>query len=465
MATGIYLARPAGGRTTARHHARLCGSGRGPPEPRFRPVKRPIAATWTAAAGRAQGSWRPLGRPVFGIDLAWRYGQISIPGTLASLPGPSGSPEAALIAWIFKALMTLALATGVAAGPARAQDEPMRVRVDTVMRVPLSQTVPVIGRLVARQVGAVAARINGPVEAFKVEVGDRVEAGQVIAVLDAAALEARRDLYAARLSEARARLSVKQAQLGLARQEYKRLEKLKKSAAFNQARFDDAAQKVAIAKAEVRQAATAVAGAKADLKLAEINLQNAAVRAPYPGIVTQRLTEAGAYVQTGEPIIRMIGDQTREIEADVPFQHLAGLVSGIEVRFALDDGTEHSAVVRAVVPSENPLTRTRAVRFVPNIGKTLRPLAHQQSVTLQVPIGEAREVLSVHKDAVIKRRGQDIVFVVAAERAVEARPVRLGAAVGSRFEVLQGLSAGERVVVRGNERLKPGDKIRVIGES
>ena len=313
---------------------------------------------------------------------------------------PPVSWEAVPIARNPKALLFLALALGLASapwpGPASAQGEAMLVRVDTVRRVPLSQTVPVIGRLVAQQAGVVAARINGPVEAFRVEVGDRIEAGQTIAVLNAAALEARRDLYAGRLNEARAELSIKKAQLTLARQDHKRLEKLKKSAAFSQARFDDARQRVVIAKAQMRQAETAIVSAKADLVLAEINLYNAEIRAPYAGVVTERLTEAGAYVQIGEPVIRMIGDRTLEVEADVPFQHLGGLEPGIEVRLRLDDGTEHSAVVRALVPSENPLTRTRPVRFVPNIGKTLRPLAHEQSVTLSIPIGSARPALSGH---------------------------------------------------------------------
>ena len=361
-------------------------------------------------------------------------------------------------------MAAIGLAAALAAGPALAQGEAMRVRVDAVKYVPLSQTVPVIGRLVAKRVGVVAARINGPIQDFRVEVGDRIEAGQVIAVLDGAVLRARRGLYAGRLSEVRAELSVTKAELALARLEHKRLEKLKKSAAFSQARFDDARQKVVIAKAEVRQAESAIAGAKADLQLAEINLYNTEVRAPYPGVVTERLTETGAFVQVGEPVIRMIGDRTLEIEAEVPFQRLAGLAPGVEVRLQLDDGTKHSAVVRALLPSENPLTRTRAVRFVPDFGETLRPLAHEQSVTLQIPIGAARRVLSVHKDAIVKRNGKDIVFVVAGD-GVQARPVELGIAVGSRFEVLNGLREGERVVVRGNERLKPGAKVRVIGES
>ena len=200
------------------------------------------------------------------------------------------------------------------------------------------------------------------------------------------------------------------------------------------------------------------------MSLAEINLYDAQVRAPYPGVVTERLTEAGAYVQIGAPVIRMIGDRNLEIEAEVPFQHLAGIEPGVEMRLQLDDGTEHSAVVRALLPSENPLTRTRVVRFIPNIGATLRPLAHDQSVTLEIPIGPERQVLTVHKDAIVTRQGKDIVFVAKGDE-VQARTVRLGVAVGSRREVLDGLGEGERVVVRGNERLRPGAKIQVVGES
>lgn len=358
----------------------------------------------------------------------------------------------------------LALAPATLPAPAVAQAEGMLVRVDEVKRVALSQTVPVLGRLVARQAGVVAARVSAPVKAFYVEVGDRVEAGQPIAVLDSDILKAKRDLVAGRLGETQANLSVKQAQRQLARQEFERLEGLKKSAAFNQARFSDARQNLVIAEAEVRQSESAIASARADVDLAELDLRDTEVRAPYAGTVVVRLVEAGAYVQVGAPLVRMLGDRSLEIEADVPFQNLTGLAVGTEVSITLDDGTRHSAVVRAMIPSENPLTRTRLVRLVPTFGETSRPLANDQSVTLEIPLGAERQVLSVHKDALVKRRGQDLVFVIDGD-ATQARPVTLGAAVGNRLEVLNGLAEGDRVVVRGNERLKQGDKVRVDGAS
>ncbi len=361
-------------------------------------------------------------------------------------------------------LSLLVLAPVALTGPAAAQSDGLLVRVDTVKRVTLSQTVPVLGRLVARQTGMVAARVSAPVEAFFVEVGDRVEAGQTITALDADSMSAKRDMVAGRLGEVQANLSVKKAQLQLARQEFMRLERLRKSTAFNQARFDDARQNMAIAKAEVSQAESAIAAARADLDLAALDLRNTEVRAPYAGIVVERLVEAGAYVRVGDPLVRMLGDRSLEIEADVPFQNLTGLAVGTEISITLDDGTRHSAVVRAMIPSENPLTRTRVVRLVPTFGETSRPLANDQSVTLLIPLGAKRQVLSVHKDAIIRRRGQNVVFVVDGDET-QARPVELGAAVGSRLEVLSGLVEGDRVVVRGNERLKQGDKVRIDGAS
>ena len=341
-----------------------------------------------------------------------------------------------------------------------AQDQGTRVRVDSVRSEPMAQTVPVIGRLVARRAGIVSARINGPIKSFEVEVGDRVEADQVIAVLNDESLAARRNLAGGELNEAKAKVQTKQAELKLAEQEDKRIQGLRNSAAYSKARAEDAAQEVVRAGAELAEARANVATYQAELRLAEINLYNATIRAPYAGVITERLSEAGSYLPVGADVVRMVADEDLEIEADVPFQRLTGLPVGSEVEVSLDDGTEHEARVRAIVPEENPLTRTRAVRFVPEFGPTMKPLAVAQSVTVQVPLAASRDALTVHKDAVIQN-GTGAIVYVAENGTVRLQPVKLGEAVGSRFEVLGGLNDGERVVIRGNERLRPGDKIMV----
>ena len=215
-----------------------------------------------------------------------------------------------------------------------------------------------------------------------------------------------------------------------------------------------------IAQARADEARADVSSARVDLEVEDINLARARIKAPYGGVITRRMTEAGAYVQTGDPVVMLVADKSLEVEADVPFQRLDGLAPGTEIGILLDDGTAHSATVRALVPEENPMTRTRAVRFVPKIGETQRPLAARQSVTVYVAVGQPRDVLTVHKDAVIKRGANSLVYLVQGDTA-EMRQVTLGEPTGIRFEVLDGLAEGDRVVVRGNERLRPGAKILV----
>jgi RND family efflux transporter MFP subunit len=343
---------------------------------------------------------------------------------------------------IARSLLLAALAVGVPLGAAGAQQgKPSFVQVDKVSRAPLVQTIPVVGRLVARQSGTIAARSAGPVAKLLVEVGERVKQGQELARLVTATLEAQRDL---RLAELRS-----------AQQELSRLERLRssRSAAFPRARYETALQNVA--------------KAEASLKLAQIELNYAVIRAPFPGVVTVKHTEIGAYVRAGDAVVTLVNDRALEIEADVPADRVAGLTQGRNVRFTLA-GTEYDAIVRAVVPVDSPLTRTRAVRFIPRFSGKIEDIAVNQSVTVAVPIGASRTVVSVHKDAVIHRGEATIVYVVAGAKAVKPpmvlgkavpRPVKLGDAVGGRFVVLGGLKPGDIVVVRGNERLRPGQMV------
>ncbi len=345
-------------------------------------------------------------------------------------------------------------------GPAVAQ-EPALVRVEQVRTEPLRQTVPVIGRLVSLRSGNIAARIAGPVERIVVEVGDRVKADQAIAILDSETLKADLTLAQSELDEAAAELKTWSAEAALARTDLTRQKGLRSSVAFSQAKFEDAEKRVAVADAKVKRAEANVEIKRAALQRRRIDVDYATVRAPYDGVVVQRFTEAGAFVNRGDPLVKLVGDRMLEVEADVPYKRLQGLTVGRTVDITLDDGSRHKARVRAVLPSENPLTRTRTVRFEPQISKTERPLAESQSVMVDVPIGVERQVLTVHKDAILKKPSGDLVFVINGDDKAEPRPVRLGAEVGSRLEVLDGLKSGERVVVRGNERLRPGAKVRV----
>lgn len=346
--------------------------------------------------------------------------------------------------------------------PDGAAQQPALVSVDAVRMEAMAQTVPVIGRLVAQRSGEVAARTAGPVAALHVAIGDRVETGDTIVVLDTVRLRAELDRLAAIVNEAQAQVERLTAQAALRRQELRRLEGLRNSAAFSQSRFEDARQEVIIAESAIGTAEAARLSAAASLSLARIDLSWATVEAPYPGVITLVHTEVGAWLGVGERVVSMVNDRDLEVEADVPSNRIAALDAGTAVSVVLDDGTEHQAVVRTVVPEENALTRTRQVRFTPRFAAVSKPLAINQSATVVLPTGGGREVLTVHKDAIVRNQGQAFVYV-AADGTAQIRPVQLGAAVGGRFEVLGGLGPGEPVVVRGNERLRPGQAIAVGG--
>jgi len=337
------------------------------------------------------------------------------------------------------------------------------VKVDAVRMSPYTQTIPLIGRFVARQHGDVATRVSGAVSKIEVEVGDRVKKGDVIASLVHDRLEWQRSLQRAEVSTYMARAATKTAHITLLQKELQRISSLKKSPAFSQARLDDKEQEILVAKSELVEAEASLRKTRATLKLTEIDYKDAKVLAPFDGVVTQKHTSAGSYLNVGAKIVTLIDDQTLEIEADVPSSRVAGLKPGTEVMGAFDQQGPITARVRAVVPDENPLTRTRAVRFTPVLPSGRGGLAANQSITLLLPYGEQKNVLSVHKDAILNRRGVKMVVVPENGRAT-FRPVTLGDAVGTRFVVNKGLKEGELVVIRGNERLRPDQEISYQGQ-
>lgn len=366
-----------------------------------------------------------------------------------------------------KLAYVVALAATIFASPALAQDKQAKkpgalVGMDVVVKEQARQTVPVIGRLVTQNSGVVSVLINGVVTKLNVDVGDRVQRGDVLATLAPNSLKWARELRSAEIKIAQADLDNAKAQANLNRQVLQRLESLRQSSAFSPARFADAMQEVVKAESGAARAEADLLRARANYEIANINLANARVRAPYEGVVTTVNTSVGSYLNTGQSVLTLVDDRHMEIEADVPANRVAGLQPGIMVSYTSGNNTQAFAVVRAQVPSENPLTRTRTVRFSPDVDSLGDGVALNQSVSILIPSGPVRDVVTVHKDAVLNRGGTHLVYV-AEDGKAQPRNVKLGEAVAGRFIVLSGLKVGDLAVVRGNERLRPGQAIRASG--
>ena len=342
---------------------------------------------------------------------------------------------------------------------------PAAVLVDAVRRGVEVETVQVYGRVIASQTGVIAARTRGAVGTIEARVGDRVKKGDVLVTLVSDMLESERALKAAELKEFNAKIRTAGAQLALAAQELERLERLRKSSAFSVARYQDKLRDVERSKSSLAEARAQSDQAQAELRMADINLHNAKIIAPYSGVISARHVEVGNYVSVGARVMTILNDTSLEVEAEVPANRLGGLTPGATVKGVPEHGKPYEAKVRADGPEENALSRTRLVRFIPVFASRDGSVVANQSVILHIPSGAAREAVTVHKDAITQRRGKRVVFVVeeddeGKQRAM-IRNVELGEAFSERFEVLKGLKPGDKVVTRGNERLRPRQEVRI----
>lgn len=352
----------------------------------------------------------------------------------------------------------LLVAALLTAAPAAAQQPPASVVVDPVETRVFAETTPIIGRLVAATRSVVAARTPGVVAAVSVDVGERVAAGEPLARIDDTRAVIDRSVAAAAVEQARADLSAAAADVDLAEQALERISRLRGSGAFSQGAYEDRLAERTRAESRRGAAAARVASAEAALAQAEYDLTHAVIRAPFDGVVIDRAAQPGAYLSVGAAVATLLDVDDLEIEADVPTEIVAGLAFGAGVDGVLGVDIPFEATVRAVIPEEAVTTRTRPVRFTVDLNGVVGALAAGQSVTLRLPTAEARPALTVSKDAVSQTPRGWSVFVAADGRA-EPRIVDLGRPVGDRFEVIGGLAEGDLVVVRGNERLRPGQPI------
>ncbi len=341
---------------------------------------------------------------------------------------------------------------------AQAQGRAAMVGVQTVEPRTLTETVPVFAEVVTAREGAVASRVAGSVDGVNVLVGNRVAQGDVLVELNPDLLSIRVAQARAQIAEAEASVITAQVRLESAETVFARIEALRGSSSFSTGRFDDAQATVAEARAQLAEARARRDTAEARVEEASYELSQSQIRAPFAGIVLETDTIPGAYIQAGTPVVRLLDTQSFEVQASVPSRYVDALVPEQEVQAQLETGERLTLTVRAILPVEDPATRTRAVRLSAPSFATRPNIADGQSLTVDIPVGPAREVLSVPKDALVQARGGWTVFVAADGKAMP-RPVTIGAPSGDRYEVLSGLSDGDVVVVRGNERLRPGQDI------
>ncbi|MEO9648563.1 MAG: efflux RND transporter periplasmic adaptor subunit [Roseobacter sp.] len=339
-----------------------------------------------------------------------------------------------------------------------AQGRPASVGTEVVEIQQIAETVPLFAEIVTAREGTIASRIAGTVDDVFVMEGAVVDSGDVLAHLDTELLEILSRQADARMAEARAGITIARSRLDRATSALGRIEGLRDTASFSTSRFDEAQSDFFQAQGLLAEAEARVKTAEANLAETKYQLDRAEITAPFPGIVLEVNTNPGEFIPSGASVVTLLDIGSIEIEASVPAQYITVLTPGLMVDGYTETGETMDLAVRVLLPIENTATRTRPVRFTSEHLAEMKTLAIGQSITVNIPISEPRDALSVPKDALVQAQGGWTVFV-ANDGKAQPRPIQIGVALGDRFEVLDGLSEGEIVVTRGNERLRPGQDI------
>ena len=221
----------------------------------------------------------------------------------------------------------------------------------------------VIGRIVATQGGGVSSPIAAVVDGVNAIPGDRVTEGSELAVLNVDDRKADLRSARARILVAEARLEVAQAAMEAERATYDRLAKLKNSAAFNAARFEDSYKQALTLRAQIAVENAQITQTKAEASRILVDIKRAQILAPYNGIIMARDVDRGDFVTVGRRMFSLVNTSSLEVEIDVPTGEVGLLKSGMRLAGKLRNGDDVPVEVRTVLPVENALTRTRTVRL------------------------------------------------------------------------------------------------------
>lgn len=332
----------------------------------------------------------------------------------------------------------------VTLAPAQDGMPPALVVTETVVREPIHERLSLIGTAQPLRDSLVASEVEGRVTARSIEHGDRVEAGTVLVELDSTRLRKELDRVRAQQVDAQAQLELAEIQAGRARRLFER-------EILSRGEMDEAA-------AKLRSNQGRVGSIEAQLASIEHDLASAVIRAPFAGVVTELHTEIGEWIARGAPVVRLTDLSTVEIRVEVPERHFRRLVTDAPVPARVDalPGLTLSGKIFAGVPQADPEARTFPV-FVraPNPAEQV---GSGMLVGVELTLSGGDEALLVSKDAVVRQAQQELIWVVE-DGAVRAVSVRTGRGVGSRVEVHGDVAEGDVVVVRGNERLAPGQPV------
>lgn len=319
---------------------------------------------------------------------------------------------------------------------------PARVEVAIAELRDMAPVVEVSGTVLSLNDSRIAAEIEG-VLTWIANVGDAVDTGAVIARINPRLMQVA-------LKRAQANVAGLEADLRYREQLLNRNEEL---AASNNA----AANLLDESRAQRDQALHQLADARAQLERAEGDLERTRIRAAFAGHVTERLASVGEYVAIGDEILRLVDTHQKEISLPAPIALTAYVRPGLEVPVR-SGSIERHHLVRAVVPVGDAVSRMVEIRLSVADSDWLVGAPVQVSLPSDTPV----TTVVVPRDALVQRGGESFVYKVTGEGTAEQITARIQSIVGLWVGIAEGIEPGDQVIVRGAERLAPGQPVEII---
>ena len=339
------------------------------------------------------------------------------------------------LALLAGSLLSFSMFTFAQQGPAA------NVNVAAVVETTLSPVAWVSGSVVSRNNSALAVEVSGRLTNIA-ELGDVVTKGQVIASIDNSALTLI-------LAEEKAKLANNKAKLVFEQSEIERKKSLVKRKLISQTELEQTISNLSIAQANYN-------AAKAKVAQAQQNLSYSQLKAPFNGMVTQRLSNQGEYVNSGTAIIRLV--ETNHVEAAVfaPLTSFMFLKAKDSMRIRSPLG-QTQVPIKAIIPVADTRSHLMEVRL--DMSKSQWPIG--LNIQAAVANGEKKVTLAIPRDAIVLRRNSTTVFRINNDNIAEQVTVTLGLSVGVLIEVIGDLASGDKLVIRGAERLQPGQSVTI----
>ncbi|MET3931039.1 RND family efflux transporter MFP subunit [Lysobacter sp. OAE881] len=332
--------------------------------------------------------------------------------------------------------------------PAKPATPPAVVGVANAVTTELAPMHWAPGSVISRRDAKVASEQDGRVVRVA-EVGQKVRAGEPLAVLDDSTLALQQQQGEADVARIRAQLDM---------------------AARQEQRYAQLAAQQNIARAQYEQTradrdmlAQDLARAQALLAQTRLRRTQMVVRAPFDGVVAERSVQLGEYVGIGDPVARLVDTGAQEVRVRAPVdlaQHLA-VGMPVEVSVGKRGTTEKTGTrthpVSALVPVGDEASRQLELRIAMEDGE----LPVGTAVDVGMPDSGRRSVVAVPRDALILRRDGDYVLRVASNNTAERLPVKTGTEVDGLVEVQGAVKPGDRLIVRGGERIEAGQAVTI----